>query len=119
MVAVILISKFDIRHCPNLCAHRPGLGKTTGTAWLGTVGKMHDTSDLFEAWLEWLLAKSEFGKDSAVSRRLGSCEELQQTIALANHLQQPPARRVIFFMSPEMLSQVVNPRGKQRYLHVS
>ena len=58
-----------------------------------------------------LLAQAELGDRLTISIRVLCGEVLQQAVAPADHLEQPPTRGVIFFMRLEMLGKMIDPSG--------
>src|SRR5437762_2433666 len=55
--------------------------------------------------------------DLLISRAVLVREILQQTVALADHLQQPATRGVILLVRLEMLGQLIDPLRQDRDLH--
>ena len=63
-----------------------------------------------------LVPESQFLNDLAVAVDVRPLHVVQQTAALADHLQQPTAAVMILLVRPEVLGQVVDPLGEERNL---
>lgn len=63
-----------------------------------------------------LLSQSEACNDLLIPFPVRACQVLQQVRPLADHLQQPAARRVVLLMALEMVRQLRDPFGQQRNL---
>jgi hypothetical protein len=65
-----------------------------------------------------LLTEFQFPSDSDVAIIVSFVQIIEQTTALANHLEQAPAGAVIFIVLLQMLSQVIDPLRQQSNLNV-
>src|SRR5438045_2074862 len=63
-------------------------------------------------------AQSEPPDQGCVPLIVGSLEVIEQPAALADHDQQPAARVKIFFMRRQMVGQIADPLGQDRYLNL-
>ena len=64
------------------------------------------------------MAQSEFFDQRAITFRAGAIEVAQHPAALADHLEQSPARMVIVLVDFQMLGQIADTLGQQRNLHL-
>lgn len=63
-----------------------------------------------------LFAEAETIADRPIAISVNPAQIVQQPSPAADHLQQPAARMVIFLVELEMLSEIRNPVGQDRYL---
>ena len=65
-----------------------------------------------------LLAELELLSNALITADVSRVEIIQQTPALANHHQQPPAGTVVLLVLLQVLCQMIDPLRQQRYLNI-
>lgn len=68
--------------------------------------------------LEKLMTQFQLLGDRLITGQVGVMQVVEQTAALADHHQQAPTGSVIFFVTLQMLGQMVDALGQERDLHV-